>query len=166
MKKFRLISLTLTLLLGSAYPLHAQSEEQLIRAARARSNAAIAAQDTIALAAEWTEDFHIVSSRNSEVSGKANNRHLFATEFQAKKGLLYVRTTEEVKVNAGWNMAAESGHWSGTWQEPDGTVRIGGNYFAKWHKVKGEWKIRAEIFVPLSCEGSSFCDKKPLGNIE
>jgi ketosteroid isomerase-like protein len=163
MKILPLITLTFILLVGSAYPLQAQSDEQLIRAARTRSNAAIAAHDTTALAAEWTEDYHIVSSRNSEVSGKNNNRHWFATDFQAKKDLLYVRTTGEIQVNAHWGMASESGHWEGHWREPDGMVTIGGNYFAKWHKVNGSWKIRAEIFVPLYCDGSSLCHTSPLG---
>jgi len=140
----------------------AQSDDLLIREARTRSNSAIAARDTNALAAEWTEDFHVISSRNSEVSGKANNRHLFANEFQTKKNLIYIRSTDKVKVNPAWNMASESGQWTGSWQEPDGLVKIGGNYFAKWHKMKGVWKIRAEIFVPLYCTGSVFCDKTPF----
>jgi ketosteroid isomerase-like protein len=109
-----------------------------------------------------TEDFHIVTSRNLEISGKEANRHSFAMDFQTRKGLLFIRTTEEVKVYSNWNMASETGHWTGTWQESDGTVHIGGNYFAKWHKVDGVWKIRAEIFVPQYCEGSSFCDRKPF----
>jgi ketosteroid isomerase-like protein len=163
MTKTRTILLLLTLaMLGMHARSQAQSDEQRIREARLRSNAAIAAKDTNGIAAAWTDDFHIVSSRNSEVSGKDAARHLFATEFQSKKGLLYIRTSDEVKVNPAWNMASETGHWTGTWQEPDGTVRIGGNYFAKWHKVDGLWKIRAEIFVPLFCEGSSFCDRKPF----
>ena len=138
------------------------TDEKLIREARQRSNDAIAKQDTLALAEVWTSDYHIISSRNYEISGMENNRHNFAKEFASKKELLYVRTTNEVEVFANWNMASEQGTWTGQWLEPDGLVKLTGTYFAKWHKVDDQWKIRAEIFVPLSCTGSSFCEKKPF----
>jgi ketosteroid isomerase-like protein len=137
-------------------------DEKLIRDARIRSNEAIAKQDTTALAEIWTSDFHIISSRNFEVSGMENNRHNFAKEFASKKELLYVRTANKVEVFANWNMASEQGTWTGQWPEPDGLVKLTGTYLAKWHKVNDRWKIRAEIFVPLTCTGSSFCEKKPL----
>ncbi len=137
-------------------------DEKLIREVRQKSNDAIAKQDTVALAGTWTNDFHIISSRNFEISGLENNRHNFAKEFAIKKEILYVRTTSKVEVFADWEMASENGTWIGQWQEPDGLVKFTGTYFAKWHKVEGQWKIRAEIFVPLSCSGSAFCEKKPL----
>jgi hypothetical protein len=59
-------------------------------------------------------------------------------------------------------MAAENGEWIGRWQEADAEIIIKGTYYAKWHKVNDKWKIRAEIFVPLSCEGSKFCGIKPF----
>ena len=145
-----------------AATISAQSDDQLIRAARSRSNAAIAAHDTTAMIAEWTPDYHIVSSRNSEVAGASQNAYWFGQEFSKKKDVVYVRSTEKIEVNTPWSMAAETGRWEGNWQEPDGKVRIGGTYYAKWHKVNGAWKIRAEIFTPLYCNGSSFCDKKPF----
>lgn len=137
-------------------------DAQLIRAARARSNAAIAAADTLALAKEWTADYHLISSRNSEVAGLEKNRHLFALEFSTKKEVLYVRSPRKVEVFPQWGMASEEGVWTGRWREPDGMVRLRGTYLAKWHRLDGQWKIRAEIFVPLSCEGSAFCEKNPL----
>lgn len=137
-------------------------DEKLIRATRQRSNNAIARHDTTALAEIWTTDYHIISSRNFEISGMENNRHNFATEFVNKKQLLYLRTTTKVEVYADWNMASENGTWTGQWLEPDGLVKFTGTYFAKWHKINDHWKIRAEIFVPLSCTGSSFCEKVPL----
>jgi ketosteroid isomerase-like protein len=137
------------------------SDEAQIRKARAESNAAIARKDTHALAAFWTEDYHLVSSRNIEVSGREANLRSFGTEFGTKKDVLYVRTPTLVQVNADWNMASENGTWTGQWQEPDGMVRLEGIYFAKWHKTTEGWKIRAEIFVPQRCSGSSFCQLKP-----
>jgi len=140
----------------------ASVDEKLIREARQKSNDAIARQDTTALAEIWTPDYHIISSRNFEISGSVNNRHNFAKEFSIKKEILYIRTTDKVEVFPDWNMASETGTWTGQWLEPDGLVRFTGTYLAKWHKINDQWKIRAEIFVPLSCGGSSFCDKKPF----
>jgi ketosteroid isomerase-like protein len=140
----------------------ASEDEELIHQARLKSNDAIARQDTTALAEVWTNDYHLISSRNFEISGMKNNRHYFAKEFASKKKLLYVRTTTKVEVFVNWNMASENGTWTGEWLEPDGLVKLTGTYFAKWHKINNEWKIRAEIFVPLSCTGSSFCKKKPF----
>ncbi len=140
----------------------AGKDEKLIYAARQRSNDAIVRQDTTALAEIWTSDYHIISSRNFEISGMENNRTSFAKEFATKKSVLYVRTTNKVEVFGNWKMASEQGTWTGQWQEPDGLVKLTGTYLAKWHKLAGQWKIRAEIFVPLSCTGSSFCEKKPF----
>jgi ketosteroid isomerase-like protein len=138
------------------------SDEAAIRQARIASNQAIAVKDTNAIANYWAEDYHLVSSRNSEVAGRTKNRHLFALELYTKKAVLYVRSTQQVSTFANWNMAAETGTWIGQWREPDGLVQLSGTYLAKWHRVNGQWKIRAEIFVPLTCTGSSFCDKKPF----
>ncbi len=140
----------------------AGEDEKLIRQGRLKSNEAIAQQDTIALAEVWTTDYHIISSRNFEISGMENNRHNFAKEFASKKELLYVRTTTKVEVFENWNMASDQGTWTGQWLEPDGLVKLTGTYLAKWHKINDQWKIRAEIFVPLTCTGSSFCEKKPF----
>ncbi len=162
------LSLVIYLLLLSSFTHCTQptkiigKDEKLILEARLKSNDAIAKQDTIALAEIWTSDYHIISSRNFEISGMENNRHNFAKEFSNKKEVLYVRTTTTVEVFADWNMASENGTWTGQWREADGLVKFSGTYFAKWHKINGEWKIRAEIFVPLLCEGSEFCNKNPI----
>jgi len=137
-------------------------DEKAIRNARLASNAAIGSKDTNTIAQYWADDYHLVSSRNSEIAGRVKNRHNFATELYTKKDVLYVRSSQKIEVFAPWNMAAETGTWTGQWREPDGMVQLKGSYLAKWHKINGEWKIRAEIFVPLSCTGSSFCDKKPF----
>lgn len=139
-----------------------EEDKKLIREARQKSNDAIAQKDTTTLAEGWTDDYHIISSRNFEISGSENNRHNFSREFTIKKELLYVRTPTKIEVYADWNMASEQGTWSGQWLEPDGLVKLSRTYLAKWHKIHDHWKIRAEIFVPLSCSGSSFCNKEPF----
>ncbi|MDZ7647055.1 MAG: nuclear transport factor 2 family protein [Cytophagales bacterium] len=127
-----------------------------------QSNQAIANHDSLAVADFLTEDFHIVSSRNSESSGRDSMRQSFSQEFKVKPDVIYIRTPVTIQVYENWDMASEIGTWTGQWQEPDGLVKLTGSYYAKWHKVNGTWKIRAELFTPLTCEGSKFCDQKPM----
>ncbi len=160
-------SIVLFLLLGTYITSPAQKkvispEEQQIRQARLQSNQAIARHDSIALASHWTEDFYLITSRNTEVSGRDANRKSFATEFKNKPDVIYIRTPSSVELFSDWGMASETGTWTGQWKEPDGMVNVSGTYYAKWHNINGVWKIRAEIFTPLRCSGSAFCLQKPL----
>ncbi len=139
-------------------------DEQLIRDARKLSNLAIAHHDTINIASYWTSDFHVISSRNFEVTGLEANRQIFIRDFKTKKEVVYVRTPLQVEIFSDWSMASETGTWTGQWQESDGIVKLSGTYYAKWHKIDGTWKIRAEIFTPLSCLGSTFCQQTPKLN--
>ena len=134
-------------------------EEISIRSQREKSNNAIAAKDTAGIAAIWSSDYHIISSRNAETSGRRANAERFATEFAAKPDVVYVRTPGEIKVFAKWKMASEFGTWVGHWTEDGKQVELKGTYYAKWHKLQCEWKIRAEIFVPLSCTGGTICEE-------
>ncbi len=149
-----LFAMGMLLALVSCQPSGVPSEEvQAIRTARLEHNDAIARHDTVALGQYWTEDFHIISSRNAERSGRADNVTRFAAEFKAKPDIVYIRHTDKVDVFAEWKMASEQGHWEGRWTENGQPVEIHGTYFAKWHKVDGRWLIRGEIFVPLGCGG-------------
>jgi ketosteroid isomerase-like protein len=139
-----------------------KEDENLIRQARKLSNEAIAKKDSNALAEIWTDDYHLLSSRSIELSGKENNRHLFAQDFTSAHSKLFVRSTTHIDIFPAWNMAAENGNWTGHWKEADGDVNISGTYYAKWHKINGQWKIRAEIFVPISCSGSKYCRENPF----
>jgi ketosteroid isomerase-like protein len=136
------------------------TEERMIRDQRQKSNDGIAAKDTAAIASVWTADYHVVTSRNAEVAGRKANSERFASEFESKGDVIYVRAPEKIKVFVKWNMASELGTWIGHWTEDGKLVELKGTYLAKWHKVNGEWKIRAEIFVPLSCIGSKICDEE------
>ena len=132
-----------------------------VRAARARSNAAIAAHDTTALRALASSSYHSVSSRNVHTNGRAGVGAQYAGQFAAHPDVRYVRTPHEVLVYAPWEMADERGTWVGTWTEPDGRVTIRGNYSAKWRRIDGAWLLEAEVFTPLSCTGSSYCARPP-----
>ena len=137
-------------------------DEQMIRAARTRSNAAIAAHDLEAISRVWMDDVHIVTSTSVKGSGREENRQRMARQFASRPDTVYVRQTSEVDVYAPWAVASERGEWTGTWTEPDGKVTIGGTYLAQWRKHGADWLIQAEVFVPVRCSGSvRYCGQRP-----
>lgn len=137
------------------------SDEQLVRAARDRSNAAIAKHDLDGIAAAWMDDVHVVSSTSAQTAGKNANRDGFAAQFKSRPDTIYIRTPITIDVYAPWNVASERGEWTGTWTEPDGKLEIGGTYQAQWRKVDGRWLIQGELFVPTRCKGSKYCNQRP-----
>lgn len=137
------------------------SDEQLIRDARARSNAAIAAHDPVAMARVWMPDLHVVSSTGAQVAGRDANQQRMARQFASRSDTLYVRTPTTIEVYAPWAVASERGQWTGKWTEPDGPMTIGGTYLAQWRKIDGQWFIQAELYVPTTCGGSRYCKERP-----
>ena len=131
--------------------------EEQIRQARKSSNHAVEVRDTNLFAQFWTNDYHLISPRNAEVSGLENNRHLFTKELYTKKDVLYIRSTNPISINPQWKMTAKSGAGIGHWREHDELLEISGHYFAQWHKMSGIWKIRADIFVLLNRSGIKTC---------
>jgi ketosteroid isomerase-like protein len=137
------------------------ADEQLIRAARDRSNAAIAKHDLDGIAAVWMENFHVVSSTSAQAAGKTVNRERMAAQFKNRPDTIYIRKPASIEVYAPWDVAAERGEWTGTWTEPDGALEIGGTYQAQWRKVDGRWLIQGELYVPARCKGSKYCNQRP-----
>lgn len=137
------------------------ADEAAIRAARARSNAAIAAHDTAAIAREWMPDVHVVSSTSTQNAGADANARSMAAAFARRPDTKWVRTPVRIQVFGAWQVASEQGEWVGTWTDPDGPVRISGTYLAQWRNTNGAWRIQAEVFVPERCEGGSYCRQRP-----
>jgi ketosteroid isomerase-like protein len=137
------------------------SDEQQIRSARERSNAAIAKHDLDGIAAAWTDTVHIVSSTSAQAAGKAANRARMAAQFKNRPDTVYVRKPVTIEVYAPWEVASERGEWTGAWTEPDGRLEIGGLYQAQWRKINGRWLIQAELFVPTRCKGANYCRQHP-----
>ena len=137
------------------------ADEQMIRAARARSNAAIAAHDPVAIGRVWMEDVHVVSSTSAQVAGRELNQQRMARQFANRPDTLYIRRPTAIDVYPQWAVASERGEWTGRWTEPDGALVIGGTYLVQWRKVDGEWLIQAELYVPTGCSGSRYCSQRP-----
>jgi ketosteroid isomerase-like protein len=137
------------------------TDESAIRAARDRSNRAIAAHDLDAAAAVWSTDYVGVSSGNARALSRDDERHQFTELIATRPHVTYLRTPEKISVNPDWQQAGESGRWSGHWSAAEGETRVGGIYFAKWKKEGSEWRIIAETFVQMSCSGTHYCDAPP-----
>ncbi len=132
-----------------------------ITAARARSNAAIAAHDTTAIAREWMPDIHVVASTGAQAAGADANVRSMAAAFARRPDTKWVRTPTRIRVFDAWQVASEEGEWVGTWTDADGPVRITGTYLAQWRHVDGVWRIQAEVFVPVACGGGAYCRQHP-----
>ena len=163
------LTMFILMVVGSSCQHHQGPDETEIREVRELSNQAIAKHDTAALARAWTDDYHVVTSRNAAVSGRMANMISYGSNFSERPDVIYTRTPDRIQVFSQWNMASESGTWIGRWTEPgktpenrDEKVELSGSYFAKWHRVNGKWLIRAEIFVPLACSGRTYCNRIPI----
>jgi ketosteroid isomerase-like protein len=154
----RLLLLVLATSLGAV---RQPTAEALIREARARSNAAIAAHDTAAIAREWASDVHIVTSTSAQASGREPNVERMVRQFAGRPDTVYVRQPSAIDVYAPWDVASERGEWTGRWTEPDGRLEISGTYLAQWRRIDGRWLIQAEVFVPTRCVGSAYCERRP-----
>lgn len=150
--------LTLGLLLAAA-PLAAArpTAEADIRARRAQSNAAIAAHDVAAMRPHYLPDFTILPGS----SGAPSDLEAFLTRiggtFADPTFVAYVRTPVTVTIGASGKRAAEAGTWVGTWNKPDGEMRLSGVYQAMWLPTPDGWRLKNESFVSLACEGSAAC---------
>lgn len=147
-----------------ANPVHARQpsrDEQLIREARARSNAAIRAQDPAAMARLWMDDVHVVRSTGAQVAGRERNQQRMAQQFATRPDTIYVRQPSAIDLYLPWAMASERGEWTARWTEPDGAVDMAGTYMAQWRRIDGVWLIQAEIYVPTRCAGSRYCNQHP-----
>lgn len=136
-------------------------DEQLIREARARSNAAIRSHDPAAMARLWMDDVHVVRSTGAQVAGRELNRQRMAQQFATRPDTIYVREPSAIDVYLPWGMASERGNWTARWTEPDGIVDTAGTYMAQWRRIDGVWLIQAELYVPTRCTGSKYCSQRP-----
>ena len=65
--------------------------------------------------------------------------------------VIYQREAVSVQVSGHWPMAYEEGRWSGHPGSASAPAIIGRRYSAQWVKRNGQWLIRSEVFVALTC---------------
>ena len=86
---------------------------------------------------------------------------IFTGVFSDPDYIIYVRSPGEIHLSPGQGYAAESGEWIGRWKDGDNEMSVTGSYMAQWHRVAEGWRIRSELYVALSCEGSEKCQTLP-----
>jgi ketosteroid isomerase-like protein len=134
----------LFILLLSAHCATAQSADDLIRAARAASNEAIARQDVNGIVRGMLPDYSIVTGRGQHVQGRDSIFVFWQKTFKAMPGVVYLRTPLAIAVSKNDSLAWETGQWTA-----EHSYSNGGNYSAMWRKTATSWKLAAELFVSL-----------------
>jgi ketosteroid isomerase-like protein len=127
-----------------------------VREARARFNAAIERRDTLAIRRLLLPSYHIVNGRSVQRHGQEAGLAMWTDAYRGDSSVSYVRTPRTVRVNEAWGLAAEAGDWTGDLAGRAGRVRSSGVYAAKWQRTSdGEWRLQAETFTTLDCQGSA-----------
>jgi ketosteroid isomerase-like protein len=115
---------------------------EAIRAARAAINDAIARRDPHGIGAFLLDDYHVVTARGVQRSGKDESVRGWEEMFARDANATFVRTPIEFEVNDELGMAHEYGRWEGP--------ELAGVYSAKWHRTADGWRLQAEIFTPTA----------------
>jgi ketosteroid isomerase-like protein len=131
-----------------------RSAEAEILEARAASNEAIAAHDLNAVTGFWTDDIVMTAGSGTGAIGTDAWREVLGQQFERYPDVVYVRTPERIELSDVGPLAAEHGRWVGRWTADDGPVESGGTYGAMWRREGGRWRIRAQLFVTLTCTGN------------
>ena len=146
--------LMLLAVLGSVGSAPRQVAADDVRSVRKQSNAAIARHDVEAVVSFLDAEYQITVGSGDLFQGRAAELEAWRAYFPRAADLVYERKPESVEVSTSGERAAETGVWVGSWTTPNGPHRVRGRYAAHWRKVGGSWKIRAELFVTLSCDGA------------
>ena len=137
-----------------------EHDERAIRLLRTESNAVIAAHDAQHVADSWMPTIHVSVGDGQPLIGRDAVNNALKQSFQDSSFIKYHRATGSVVISDNGFSASESGEWLGHWSKPDGTMEMGGGYFAVWRKIGGRWQVQSELFATLRCTGSSECDPK------
>lgn len=121
--------------------------QDAIAARRKLTNKLIAAKDAARLRPFFDPRITLIAGDGSLLLGSEDVLAAFAGQFADKGFVAYVRTTEDITLDAEGVRAAERGRWVGTWKD---APEQSGTYLATWKKVTGQWVIENELFVTLA----------------
>jgi ketosteroid isomerase-like protein len=156
---FLVILLAVPHYLSAQNKLAGSADKSAILSARAQSNRAIMDRDLTGFGQTMLPDIEVTRGSGSHVTGRDSVLASVAGQFNDPDFLGYVRQTDSIQVSAMGPLAAEHGHWTGRFRRPDGIQIITGAYLSMWRKTGEGWKIQSELFVSLSCSGSTACGK-------
>ncbi len=156
-----MIAIAAALLQAAALPPPGPADMASIWQLRNESNIALRGRQLDKFTAFFTDDVIVVGGAGGATSGKAELRARIAQAFGDKSFVTYVRTPATVRVATAADSglrAAEQGRWTGTWRDSRGETRWSGDYMAQWVKTPAGWRIRAEVYVSLTCLGPACRD--------
>lgn len=131
----------------------AQDDIAAIRAARMKSNEAIARHDAKSLGSFLAEDYVITISTGAIERSRDEHVASFETHFSQYPDVVYIRTPASIRISEAYPLAIEHGTWIGTRTTENGKLENGGEYTAAWKNTDGTWLIYSELFVALYCRG-------------
>lgn len=131
--------------------------DQVIRDKRALYNAAISTRDLATIETMLAPAYVALPGSIGRPISQQGLLALFAKSFQDPSFVTYVRTPGRIEASSSLKRVAETGRWTGTWNKPDGTMRVSGVYQAFWIPHRDGWKLINESFVTLECTGSREC---------
>ncbi len=137
------------------------ADQKAIQKVRQTNNAALRAHNAAGVAAAYLDNFFVLTSTNGFFTGKETVQNVYQSVFNSRADVLFVRTPTAIMINRDWLMASESGNWVGTWTANGKPITVGGDYYAKWHKIDGIWKLRSEVYTQFDCSGEVVCNNKP-----
>src|SRR5580704_10212118 len=126
-----------------------------IRAARQRSNRALATHDIKAFGESLAPDFVMIRGNGSFTPSRQSSIDRFAEDFKNQNAVRYERIPDKIEISSAAALAAEHGHWTAT--RPNGQKAYGGTYLAMSAPTETGWKIRSELFVVLTCDDEAAC---------
>jgi hypothetical protein len=158
----RLLSMVVAALLGVCAAVQASlasdSDEAAIRAARGRLNEALSKQQLASMNEELVENVSVTGPVWRTV-GRDQLLEKYTRLISKRPDLVWIREPQAVRIDSSWLLASESGDWRESWREEGVFTELRGQYLALWRKVDDHWRLDAEVFVPLSCTGSSYCNR-------
>lgn len=138
------------------------SGESVIRAERARFNAAIADRDIEAMRGLFAPSYLLITGRGDRFRGQDANRALWIETFNRDPSFTCRRSSDEVAVNSAWGIAQETGRWACTQTVAGESGEYTGAYAAKWQRSpNGRWMLLSEVFTTLTCEGPPAACRPP-----
>lgn len=126
-----------------------------IRAARLKSNQALAMRDIKAFGESLAPDFVMIRGNGVFTPSRQAYIDRFGDDFKNPNAVRFDRIPDKIELSSAAPLAAEHGHWTGT--RANGKRAYGGTYLAMWRRMEGGWKIRSELFVVLTCDDEAAC---------
>lgn len=130
-----------------------RKDKAAIHKARKAQSKALADENILLVASFWTDDITIRRALGSAITGKAEAITAITPQGDPATRILFQRKAVDIRVSSNWPLAYEDGTWTGQVGGVHGPVVIKGRYGAQWVKRNGNWFIRSEVFVALTCDG-------------